>query len=79
MTEQDIIKLRKSIADRKREIAEQQGKRTAKMESLKSEYDVDTLEAGEALVTSLEKQIEADTKELTEQVTQLEALQKEMN
>ena len=79
MTEQDIIKLRKSIADRKREIAEQQGKRTAKMESLQSEYNVNTLEAGEALVTSLEKQIETDTKVLTEQITQLEALQEEMN
>lgn len=79
MTEQDIIKLRKSIADRKREIAEQQGKRTAKMESLQSDYNVETLEAGEALVTSLEKQIETDTKELAKQVIQLEALQEEMN
>jgi len=79
MTEQDIIKLRKSIADRKREIAEQQGKRTAKMESLQSEYNVESLEAGESLVTSLEKQIETDTKELAGQITQLEALQKEMS
>jgi len=78
MTEQDIIKLRKSIADRKREIAEQQGKRTAKMESLQSEYNVETLEAGEALVTSLEEQIETDTKELAEEVIQLKALQEEM-
>ena len=79
MTEQEIKDIRDSVDKKRQSIAQAEGKRLAMMERLKTEHSVDTVEAGEALVTEMEATITTDKEKLGTLEDQLNVLKQEMD
>lgn len=79
MTEQEIKNIRDSVDKKKQDIAQAEGKKSAMMERLKTEHNVDTIEAGEALVTKMEVTITKDKEQLETLEDKLNLLKQEMD
>lgn len=69
-----IIKLKKEINEAKTKKSQIEGKLQIFTEQLKNEFGCDTLDKAKKLVSSLEKQIEKDEKELEEKINVIKEL-----